>query len=268
MSNQMNGLAVLEKEKPTLIALVGMNLPAGVNPEALVIQELEYLKQISFANADVATCVPETIVYAVKHVLKNNLTLDPMAGLVYVKTRNVKVGEVWRKALEITPSCNGLLSISYQCGKILDHKNPAVIKDANGKVVGVEFELQRANGRWEKFTYDESDFNRWAIASHKENGRKKDDAKLEKLNYANAHYTSWKGGLDPEFARAKAIRHSLKKLGTNANEKYAIKIQPTVKTIDISPEMDNESGSDEYTPVEVIPHSEEGNAVNVNDLNL
>lgn len=268
MSTQNNGLAVLEKERPTLIALVGMNLPAGVNPEALVIQELEYLKQLSFNNADIATCVPETIVYAVKSVLKNNLTLDPMAGLVYVKTRNVKVGDVWRKALEITPSCNGLLSISYQCGKIIDHKNPVVIKDAAGKVTGVEFELQRANGRWEKFSFDESDFNRWAIASHKENGRKKDDAKLEKLNYANAHYTSWKGGLDPEFARAKAIRHSLKKLGTNANEKYATKIQPTVKTISIDPSIDNESSSDDYTHAEVIPHTEESAAASVNDLNL
>ncbi len=45
-------------------------------------------------------CVPVTVVMAVKYALKNNLTLDPTAGLVYVKTRNVKVGNDWKKPFD------------------------------------------------------------------------------------------------------------------------------------------------------------------------
>ena len=109
-------------------------------------------------------------------------------------------------------------------------------------------------GRWEVRTFDESDFIRWQIASHKENGRNKEDASLEKLNYANPNYTSWKGGIDPEFARAKAIRHGLKKLGTNANEKYANKINPVVfNKVEIDEEKDNAAATEE-TPI--TPHEE------------
>ena len=143
MLQQMkNVLAILDDNKPTLQALASINLPAGVNAEALVLQELDYLKQIAFTKPAILECIPDTIVYAVKSCLKNNLTLDPSAGLVYVKTRNVKVGTEWKKALEITPSCNGILSINYQCGKVIDHKNPEVIKDGTGKVIGVEFEYR------------------------------------------------------------------------------------------------------------------------------
>lgn len=267
-----NVLAILDDNKPTLQALASINLPAGVNAEALVLQELDYLKQIAFTNHAILECIPDTIVYAVKSCLKNNLTLDPSAGLVYVKTRNVKVGNDWKKALEITPSCNGILSINYQCGKVIDHKNPEVIKDGTGKVIGVEFEYQLHNGRWEKRSFDESDFLRWRTASHKENGRNKQDADLKTLNYANAHYTSWKGGIDPEFARAKAIRHALKKLGTNVNEKYAVKIQPVVKTVDIPHEVINAEviDSTETTdisnqPTHIVSVHE---AVNIDNLDL
>jgi hypothetical protein len=274
-----NGLQLLEQQTDTLQALLAINLPAGVDPRALVFQELDFLKQVSITKPEILNCIPETIEYGVKFALKNNLTLDPNAGLVYIKTRNINRGTQqaanWQKALEVQPTCNGLLSINYQCGKIIDHKNPVVKKDANGKVIEVEFEFLLSTGRWEKRTFDESDFHRWAIASHKENGRSKSDANIDKLNYANPNYTSWKGGVDPEFARAKAIRHSLKKLGTNANEKYATKIQLSpIKLIEVDPVKDAEAvGDGEYSTMEESSdgnnyHVETHEIVNVSDLNL
>ena len=176
---------------------------------------------------------------------------------MYVKTRNVKVkaangAEEWKKVLEITPTCNGLPSIAYQCGKIIDHKNPDVKKDESGKVVSVCFEFQLSNGRWEAREFDESDFYRWQRASHNENGRNKQDASAEKLNYANPNYTNWKGGIDPEFARAKAIRHALKKLGTNPNERFAVKVVPVgFKKIEIDPEAERQV-EEEFTNHEEV----------------
>lgn len=249
-------LALLNQQLPTLEALISINLPSNSqNAHAIVLQEIEYLEQISMTNPAVLECVPKSVEMAVKSVLKNNLSLDPNAGLVYVKTRNIKVGNGWGKVLEIQHSVNGILSIAYQCGKIIDHKNPVIKKDGEGKVIGVEFEYQLASYRWEKREFDESDIERWKTASHKENRRAFDNANDKQgkkvpddrvLNYSNVHYTSWKGGPDPEFIRAKAIRHSLKKLGTNANEKYATKIQVTnVKQVVIDTEKDMAASNDD-----------------------
>lgn len=275
MSTEKNeSLSLLEAQKPTLQALVSLNYPTGVDSASLITQEVEYLRQRAISLPAIFECVPTSVVMAVKSVLKNNLTLDPQAGLVYIKTRNVKVGtpqgDKWVKVLEITESCNGLLSIAYQCGKILDHKNPIVKKDDNGKVIGVEFEYQVSTGRWEKREFDESDIERWKIKSHEENGRKKDDANKSTLNYANALYSSWKGGVDPEFARAKAIRHGLKKLGTNANEKFAVKIQvPKIKQVVIDEEIEKSAISDEaqYTEVEELESTEDLNK-SLSNVNL
>jgi hypothetical protein len=100
--------------------------------------------------------------------------------------------------------------------------------------------------RWEKRKFDESDFLRWKTKSHQENARNKQDANFSTLNYANPNYTNWCGGIDPEFARAKAIRHSLKKLGTNPNEKKTINIVvPAEKKIIIDPEKEASAINDD-----------------------
>jgi len=79
------------------------------------------------------------------------------------------------------------------------------------------------NGRWETVKFTEYDFERWGNASHKERSRGKQDANTK--DYRNSLYSSWRGGIDPEMAKAKAIRHGLKKLGTNPNENKASAIQ-------------------------------------------
>lgn len=250
---ELRPLEELKKALPELTAILSLNAAEGVDVNTLALQELDNLRMISVTKPEILECFASTVVMAVKRVLKQNLTLDPYAGLVYVKTRNVtikqknedgNITEKKGKALEIMESCNGLLSINYQCKKIIDHKTPTVKKDAAGKVESVTFEYQLSSGRWEERTFDESDFYRWRRASHKENGRWKDDFNTpqatESLKYANENYINWKGGIDPEFARAKAIRHALKKLGTNPNEgKFNKIIIPAEKKVII------EEGKDE-----------------------
>lgn len=255
------GLELCKAELPTLQAIIKLNSEAGVDAETVALQELEYLKSVSFSKPEINECIPETVVMAIKTVMKQNLSLDPSAGLVYIKTRNVKVKDKWVKALEIMPSANGLISIARQCGRLLDIKRPHPKTDDNGKVIGVSVELKLPSGnetRWETFEFDESDIFRWRRASHKEMSRNKQDANNEHLNYANDNYTNWKGGIDPEFARAKAIRHALKKLGTNANEHKAIKIASVPKEIYVEVSADEQAYNDEigFTNVEVIDSNE------------
>lgn len=226
MENQ-KPMELLRNEVPQLTALLSINARQGVDVNTVALQEIEYIRMQALTKPDIMDCIPQTVLMAIKTVLKQNLTLDPYAGLVYIKTRNVKVGNEYKKALEIQPSANGLISIARQCGRLLDIKRPKITKDGNGKVTDVSVDIllpTHGGTRWETFEFDASDFKRWQLASHKENARSKQDASLETLNYANANYTSFNGGIDPEFARAKAIRHSLKKLGTNPNEKQMDKI--------------------------------------------
>lgn len=221
MENQ-KPMELLKSELPQLTALLGLNAKQGIDTNTLALQEIEYLRVQALTKPEIMECMPQTVVMAVKQVLKQNLTLDQYAGLVYIKTRNVKVGADWKKALEIQPSANGLISIARQCGRLLDIKRAKVTKNDSGKVTDVSVEIllpTHGGTRWETFEFDESDFKRWQTASHKENGRSKQDANAQTLNYSNANYTSFNGGIDPEFARAKAIRHALKKLGTNPNER-------------------------------------------------
>lgn len=259
-------MELLKSAVPELKAIMKLNAADGVDVETLALQELEYIRMAAINTPAILDCMPQTIIMAVKSVLKQNLSMDPASGLVYIKTRNVNMkvngADNWKKALEITPTCNGILSIAYQCGKIIDHKFPTVKKNEAGKVTSVIFEYQVKSGRWEAREFDESDFERWMRASHKENGRGKNDADANKLNYANANYTSWKGGVDPEFARAKSIRHALKKLGTNPNEgKFNTITIPSEKKIVIDPVIEQEAINDEHTYTEVIEETKNETAM-------
>lgn len=225
-TNENKGIILLRQELPTLQSIMALNKKGG-DLATLAAQEISYLEAVSLQKPILMKCNANSVLLAVKSVLKQNLTLDPYAGLVYIKTRNVNTGTqaapVWETTLEIQPTCNGLISIARQCGRILDIKRPVVTKDTGtGRITGVSVELLLPSipePRWETFEFtDEEDFYRWRRASHNENGRNKQDANAETFNYANPNYTNFKGGIDPEFARAKAIRHALKKLGTNLHE--------------------------------------------------
>ena len=256
MQTTTTALDVLRQQQPTLQAITLFNYGPDKDVSSIVLNEISFLEGMSLTKPDILNCEPISIVMAMKYVLKNNLTLDTNSGLVYTKTRNFKKGDgSWGKVLEIQPTCEGLLSIAYQCGKILDHERPSVKKDDKGKVIEVSFKYMRpspAGPRWVEISFDESDFKRWQIKSHQENSRGKEDAATK--SYANANYTSFNGGIDPEFARAKSIRHALKKLGTNANERLSIAIKPTIAQT-VEPTADMAATEEEYHEFEEAPAS-------------
>jgi hypothetical protein len=252
-------LALVRQELPAIEKILALHALPGVDIPTIAAQELMHLEAIAQAKPDILQCTPQSILLAVKSVMQKNLTLDPYAGLVYVKTRSINIGtqdkKEWVKVVEMMPSVNGLISINRQLGRILDYTNPQVIKDGKGKVIGVSMKILKPSfgqPRWELYEYDESDFKRWRTASHRDNGRNKNDANATTLNYANPNYTSHEGGIDPEFARAKCIRHSVKKLGTNPQEQAPRALRPVQQEIIVDPEVDDyaeytESG-DTFTP--------------------
>lgn len=254
----------LKQETKTLQALMLRN-NQGADAETMVLQEIEHLRAHAIQKPAILNCSPESVLLAVRQSINKNLTLDPSAGLVYIKTRSVNVSPAGSPAKYITvmetqDTCNGKISFARQCGRILDCDRPEVKKDESGKVISVSFsyqvpafnEKQEKTARWVTVEFDESDFGRWRLASHKENGRNKADADNIKMNYANPNYTSFKGGIDPEFARAKSIIHGLKKLGTNQNEIQRVLSKAEYKTIELDPAAEHEALQEEFTPVEIL----------------
>lgn len=279
MTQENQLVTTLKKEVTQIEALMQMNGRRPEEVKALAQQEIGYLEALSITNQTLKRCEPVSVFLAVKAVVRQNLTLDPYCGLVYVKTRNFNAGTPqspdWKTVLEIQPTANGLLSINKQCGTILDYKRPEVFKDASGKVIGGKFEILKPSvpePRWETYTFDEDDIYRWQRASHKENKRGYDNLSEQKkqgkrvpddasLNYSNENYTNFKGGVDPEFMRAKMIRHALKKFGTNPNEQnkkgFAI-FERTAPVVDVS--KDIQATNDELP---ITPHEE---VINVNEM--
>lgn len=267
MAENKELIRMLNEERHRYEALLKLNCAPGTDVATIVLQEFEYLNMLAINNPEIAKCDERTIAYGIGNVMKQNLSFDPNMGLVYTKVRSFKVveegKEVWKKALEVTVSANGIISVARQCGRILDYKNPEVEKNIDGKVIGVSIDLllpSTPSPRWEKRSFDESDFERWKRASHKENARryKQGDAKIpnnETLNYANLNYTSWKGGLDPEFARAKAVRHGIKKLGINQNENRVVNINIPKPSIVIDPTMDDQANETPYTTYETVENT-------------
>lgn len=287
MSEENKTMVLLKQELPQLKAVLALNALPGTDVETLALEELEHLRSAALSKPEIYQCEPITVALAVRACLKQNLSLDPYQGLVYIKTRNVNTGTKdspkWKKALEIMPSANGLISIARQCGRILDVDRPEVEYNSDGKVINVTARFMvpsydskmQPSARWVEHVFAESDFKRWQLASHKENGRGKSDMDNVKMNYANPNYRIHNGGIDPEFARAKAIRHGLKKLGTNMNEKRAVAIQSTPQKVMIDPVIAQEETASEitYTEHEEIPQAEvapaqETKSVNLKDIQL
>jgi hypothetical protein len=253
MNTESTALQVLQAEKATLQAITLFNYGPNQDVASIIQNEISFLEGMALTKPDILACEPISILMNMKYVLKNNLSLDPNAGLVYTKTRNFKKQDGnWGKVLEVQPTCEGLISIAYQCGKILDHERPSVKKNEAGKVIEVTFRYMRPSPtgpRWVDISFDESDFKRWRSKSHQENSRNKPDA--TQVDYSNPNYSNFNGGIDPEFARAKSIRHALKKLGTNANERIMVHIKPNIQNT-ISKDVDMGATAEDITP-EVEP---------------
>lgn len=185
-----------------------VNMPSGTTEEEaqrVALKEISNFEMILTTKPDIGGCTPMSILLAVKQTICDNLSLAPSAGLVYLIPS--KVGNDW--VATYLPTANGLLSMAYQSGAILDNKRPVVTFDGTGKVdsVTVEFLVpSHPQPRWESITFNEVHFKKWRDASTKKNNGK-----------TNANYSSWNSGIDPEFAGTKAIKHGLNKRGSNGN---------------------------------------------------
>lgn len=219
---QETGLTLLNKERPTLIQLALINMPPGTHMEdaaRIVTKEIVNLEMILETRPELKACTQGSMLQAVKQTINDNLSLAPSAGLVYLYPSHVKTGfdsktntDIKEWVMQYDPTANGRLSRARQAGRILDNKRPVPTFDATGKVTAITVEFLVPSypaPRWEVLTFHEWNFERWKKASAAKNGTKG----------ASGHYTSHQGGIDPEFAASKAIRHGLSKLGTNMNER-------------------------------------------------
>lgn len=257
-------IQVLEDNKPTLTQLILVNMPKGsdeLDAQRLVMREIANFEMILALRPELQACDKTSVLLAVKQCISDNLTLAPSAGLVYLYNGKVRVGTdganqaIYKEVLVYDPTSEGEISIARQAGSLLDHKRPVCSYNSEGQVQSVSFEFlvpSYGGPRWEKVTFDTSNFEKW---------KQKSGAKFG--GRPNANYTSWKGGIDPEFAGSKAIKHALKKRGTNKNEspmqmqnQMQQPIQARVYTIPEHEftELKNETG--ETIPLEVVKAEE------------
>lgn len=271
-----NGLQLLNDNKPTLAQLVLVNMPIGTtNEEAqrVALKEISNFEMLAQLKPDLLACTPMSVLLAVKQCICDNLTLAPSAGLVYLVPSRVKTGQngnqdIYEWVLTYDPTANGRLSMAYETGSILDNERPVVTFDHEGKVdsVSVKFLVPSyPNPRWEPIIFNKTHFKKWMDASAKKN-----------KGNPNANYTSWNGGIDPEFAGTKAIRHGLNKRGTNLNSRRKfsvdqnnIKFQPIESALTEAYEEAKHEDVTNYihtgTPVVNEPVN---NSINVNPNDL
>lgn len=255
MNNQLIEMSLVTPNWNNFLGI--MKLTAHANKpadalQAMLVQEVEYMHMIITEKKELQGCDPNSVVQAIKNSIKWNLTLDPSAQLVYLMTRNVKNANGWVKVMTAKRSPNGALSFARQTGRILDHERPAVtykqVKYGDqvvNVVNGVSVKLllpSYPQPRWELFEFNEDEMNRWKLASHKDKSRNKEDAGQKW--YCNELYMSFNGGPDPEFIRAKAIQHALKKLGVNQSEAPIQQVE--VKPSGLSPEANQAATFDDY----------------------
>lgn len=214
-----NSLLLLNENIPTLTTLLLVNMPVGtteLEAKRKAVREIMNVEAILSTRMELAACDPQSVVLTVKQCIADNLTLSPAAGLVYLYPQSIKVGTdsanqpIYKTVMVYDPTSEGRISIARQAGSILDHKRPVCTYDHEGKVQDVSFSFLVPSyqcARWETVRFGLADFEKWKQKSAAKFGGK-----------PNANYTSWKGSIDPEFAGSKAIRHALKKLGTNKNE--------------------------------------------------
>jgi hypothetical protein len=229
MSEQTTAMQVLEKEESTL-QLVLMSANRGMlenEAKQRIQQELINFQEHCMYNESLLKCDLQSLKFGIRKVISANLSLDKAKGHVYLLPTSVKDSkDNWKQMLEVKWTSEGLLTMHYNAGSIIDHKRPIVTYDQANKVIGVKFEFQVPTKRWETVEYNTAHFAKWRKASHVKNGRNKKDADLNKLNYANDNYTSFNGGIDPEFASSKAISHGLGKRGLDGNKSLQYQPQP------------------------------------------
>lgn len=248
------GLTILEKNKDKL-ALITRAFNPNMNAEQSmlkVVREITHIEQLMMLKPDLKGCTANSIMYAVQQCISDGLTLSPTSNLAQLVPSKIKTGQngtqdIYEWVAQYKPTANGYISRARKSGRILDHKKPEITYSDNGRVETVTFQYMVSSGRWESVTFGPTQFDRLRAYAHRKNSRGKLDANAETMNYANALYTGYKGGIDPEFAASKTVIHGLNKLGVNMDEVFVntipeIKLQPVSEIentdhIDVTPKQ-------------------------------
>ena len=247
-------IALVKQDLSTIQGIIGLTVKDKNSIPAIALQEIEFLNMHMLTKPFIAECEPASVLQAVKYSLKNSLSLDPNAGLVYLMPSSVRVGNAYVKVLEIKPTAEGKISMAKEAKSLLYNEQAKVKTNAAGKVISASVRMLfpcPVGPIWETVEIDENEFERLRKFSHIKNARGKQDANLDTLNYANPLYTNYRGGIDPEFARSKVISAALKKRGTNMGSRMAS--QPF--------EMQNE-------PIELTPTTVSENKVEHHNTNV
>lgn len=278
MSQQTTALAVLQENLPTIEALIKLNAGNGVSVGEIrtrALEEIAHFELLLLLKPEIEQCEKQSILLAIRQVVKKNLSLDPSQGLVYTMIGSVKNKQGnYVKILEVPETANGKISVARQCGRILDIKRPVISYNSSGQCdkIVIEYLVPSVpSPRWEVQEFTENNFKKWKMASHKKNGRGKpienikEGGAKEVIDYSNPLYSSWNGGIDPEFAATKSIRHSLTKLGTNINEVNGLKlnlspmepiISPDAAAKEVREEVENDKSYTDFEEIPTVPANE------------
>jgi hypothetical protein len=154
---------------------------------AAVIAELDEYRQIIGSSEALKKCSVESMERTLRQILRKGLTVDQSVKLVYIMPLR---GQVEHKL-----SVDGELFLAFKSGRLLDFNNPY----REGDAYIFEYKVDDGNGgRWISNTYDYSFFQR-----------------LKKFGGTSKFYGSDINSLDPGFAKAKIMRHEIKRLGNN-----------------------------------------------------
>lgn len=252
-------LQKIAKEVPSLIKVAKVVFPKWDDEQAenYVVSELSFLRERIENDYGLAECTTESLVQCFKKAMRDNVSLNKSANLVYIQPQGLKKNGQWTKVATYSLTAEGKISVVRQSGMLIDITRPKLFKNAEGKVIGGEIELLKPSypkPRWECIDFDESDINRWKRSSHLQKAKTDEEKADKSFSKANAlYFTGVAGGIDSEFMRAKIIKHALAKgLGTNVNESVA-KNQNTPVLDVVDSDIDEEDSRDKLPSAHEFP---------------
>jgi hypothetical protein len=158
-------------------------------------EELDQYRAIVGASEELKKCKVETHERNLRQILRKGLTVDQSLKLVYIMPLRGIASHVL--------SVDGELFLAFKSGRLLDFKTPY----REGDSYIFEFKVNDGeSGRWEKAVYDYSFFDR-----------------LKRFGGKSKFYGTSIDTIDSGFAKAKVIRHSIKRLGANPFHLFSTK---------------------------------------------
>jgi hypothetical protein len=234
----MANLQLINQSTATLIKVAQVVNPQwdDTAAERYVLSELSFLKERILNDYGLNECTDESLIQCVRKALRDNVSLNKSANLVYVQPQSVQQSDgTYVKVAHYSLTVEGKISIAKQSGELLDITRPKLYRNSDGRIIRGEVEVLKPSypkPRWETIDFDESDIKRWQDASTKKNNGKTNPL----------YVTGPGGGIDSEFMRAKIIKHALSKgFGINFNKIGLQKTNPILQIEEVQPDPENDN---------------------------